>query len=123
MLDYESFRHAALRYWEKRRLWYNLALVPPALLGYAPSALSAAVGDQQRLGSAGVIGLFVLSAVGANVCYSGAYALEFFFATDDPHSRWLRSGRRFFFVAGILFGMGLAFIGGRNIHIMEYSFR
>jgi hypothetical protein len=122
MFEYQSFRRVALRYWEKRRLWYSLALVPPALLGYAPSELSAAVEDQQRIGTAGVVGLFLLSALGANICYSFAYALEFFFATEDPHSRWLRLGRPIFFVAGILFGMVLAFIGGRNIHILEYSY-
>ncbi|HSH93695.1 MAG TPA: hypothetical protein VK968_06085, partial [Roseimicrobium sp.] len=104
MIDYQSSRRVALRYWEKRRLWYNFALVPPALLGYAPSELSAAVGDQQRIGMVGVVWLFVLSALGANICYSFAYTLEFFFATEDPKSRWLRSGRPFVFVAGILFG-------------------
>ena len=123
LLDYLSFRRGATRYWEKRRLWYNLALVLPALLGYAPSDLSAAVGDQQRIGSAGVAGLFLLSAVGANVCYTFAYALEFLFATENPDARWLRIGRRFSFVSGTLFAMVLAFIGGRNIHIMEYYYR
>jgi hypothetical protein len=123
MLNYPSFRRAALHYWEKRRLWYNLALVPPALVGFAPSELSAAVGDQERIGIVGVVGLFVLSALGANICYSFAYALEFFFATEDPRSRWLRFGRPFFCAAGFLLGMMLACIGGRNIYIMQYSFR
>ena len=122
MLDYLSFRRGALRYWEKRRLWHNLALVLPALLGYAPSELSAAVGDQQRLGTAGVLGLFALSALGANICYSFAYALEFMFATDDPNARWVRVGRDLCFVFGTLFAMMLAFIGGRNIFIMEYYY-
>ena len=120
MLDYQSFRRGATRYWERRRLWYNLVLVLPALLGYAPSELSAAIGDQQRMGPIGVAGLFLLAAVGANVCYSFAYTLEFLFATDDPGARWFRIGRRLSFVAGTLFAMVLAFIGGRNIHIMEY---
>lgn len=123
MLDYQTFRRGALRYWEKRRLWYNLALILPTLLGYAPSEVSAAVGDPPRLSSAAVFGLFALSALGANICYSFAYALEFIFATEDPTSRWLAFGRRFFFVAGVLFAMMLAFIGGRNIHIMEYYYR
>jgi hypothetical protein len=120
MLDYQSLRRSATRDWESRRLWYNLALVLPALLGYAPAELSAAVGDEQRMSSVGVAGLFVLSAVGANVCYTFAYALEFLFATDNPDAGWLNDGRWLCFVLGTLFAMMLAFIGGRNISFMQY---
>lgn len=120
MRDYQAFHREAVRYWEKRRLWYNLALIVPALLGYAPSGLSAAIGDAPQLSSTAVFSFFALSALGANICYSFAYALEFIFATENPASRWLTIGRRLCLVAGILFAMVLAFIGGRNIHIMEY---
>jgi hypothetical protein len=120
MLDYQSFRRSATKYWERRRLWYNLALVFPALLGYAPSDLSAAVGDQQRLGAGVAAGLWLFSAVGVNVCFTFAYALEFLFATEDPNARWIRSGRRLCFVLGTLFGMVVAFTCARNIYILEY---
>jgi hypothetical protein len=123
MLDYSSFRRAAVRYWEKRRLWYNLALVLPAFLGYAPSVVSAGVGDRQHLGTAAVACLFLLSALGANICYSFAYALEFMFATEATDSSWLRFGRRLCFIFGTLFAMMLAFMGGQNIYYMEYYHR
>ena len=64
-----------------------------------------------------------MSAFGANVCYSFAYALEFLFGSDEPTSRWMRFGRTGTFVAGVLFAMLLALIGGRNIAGMEYYIR
>lgn len=78
------------------------------------------LGDAPQLSSAAVFGLFALSALGANICYSFAYALEFIFATEDPTSRWFTVGRRLCFVAGALFAMMLAFVVGRNIHVIEY---
>src|SRR5262245_14467652 len=69
---------------------------------------------------AGVTGLFAAEVLGANICYSFAYALEFIFATEDRNSRWLRFGRPFVFVAGVLFSVILAFVGGRNISMIEY---
>lgn len=95
----------------------------PALLGYAPSEVSAAVGDQQRIATSGVILMFIVSALGANICYTFAYALEFIFATENPNARWPRVGRKLCFVSGVTFAMALAFIGGRNIHIIEYSYK
>lgn len=121
MRDYKAYQREAFRYWERHRLWHNLTLVLPAMLGYGPSVLSAAVGDRPQLGSLEVLGLFVLSAFGANVCFSFAYAIEFVFSTDDPASRWQRLGRPLVFVSGTLFAMVLAFFGGRSIHVIEYS--
>lgn len=34
MRDYDAFRKTAIRYWERRRIFYNLALIFPALFGY-----------------------------------------------------------------------------------------
>ena len=34
MRDFNKFRHIAIRYWERRRIIYNLALVPPAIFSY-----------------------------------------------------------------------------------------
>ena len=66
--------------------------------------------------------LFILSAIGANVCYSFAYALEFLFGSDDPASRWLRFGRNVAFISGLILAMLLAAVGGRNIALMEYLY-
>lgn len=124
MSDYEAFRRRTIRYWERRRIFYNLALILPAFFGYALFAgVSAGVGDQRHLGTGSVVLLFFLSALGANICYSFGYALEFLFGSDAPDSSWLRFWRPVLIVLGTLFAMSLALAGGRNIAWMEYSFR
>ena len=120
MRDFHAFRHTAVRYWERRRIIYNLALVPPALFSYMLTAGVAYVGDPHPTLYRFLLLWFALSAIGANLCYSFAYALEFLFGSDEPASRWLRSGRTTAFVGGLLFAMFLALIGGRNIALMEY---
>jgi len=120
MRDYRTFRVCGLRYWERRRIVYNLALVLPSLFGYMVTAGVIYVGDPHETHYSYVLSLFTLSALGANVCYSFAYAMEFLFGTDDPASRWQRFGRTTIFIAGVLFGMLLALIGGRNIAELEF---
>ena len=122
MRDFHAFRRSAVRYWERRRIIYNAALVLPALVGYGLTDTLNWVGDPHRTHYGYIIPLFLVSAVGANVCYSFSYALEFLFGSDDPTSRWLRSGRTTAFVCGVLFAMLLALVGGRNIAMMEWSY-
>ncbi len=117
-----AFRQSAVRYWERWRIAYNLALLAPAVLGYYLYAgVSGGVGDLRRIGAFEVMGLFLLSAIGANLCYSFGYALEFLFGTDAPESRWLRFWRPLVTVLGTFLAMLLAAVGGRNIAWMEYS--
>lgn len=124
MRDFPVFRKATIRYWERRRIYYNLALVLPALFGYGIFAgFSAGVGDPRHFGSGIVCGLFLLATVGANICYSFGYALEFLFGSDDPNSSWIGIWRPLLIVVGTLFAMTLAVIGGRNIALIEYSLR
>lgn len=121
MQDFRGFKRGAVRYWERRRIFYNLALVPPSFLAYIFTAGIIYVGDPHKSYHSYVLFLFAGSAFGANVCYSLAYALEFLLGNDEPASRWLRSGRTTFFIAGLLFAMLLALIGGRNIALMEFD--
>jgi hypothetical protein len=124
MHDFATFRTSAILYWEKRRLFYNLALVLPALFGYFTSTeLPVAVGDRSYIGLLGLAALFLLAAIAANICYSFSYTLEFLFGTDDATGAWLRFGRRVALIAGIIFAMVLAIFGGRNIGLLEYQFR
>ena len=123
MLDYPNFKRTTIRYWERRRIVYNLALVPPAFVGYMLAAGVISVGDERPLHPLFVFFLFAVSALGANICYSFAYGLEFLFGNDDPTSRWLRYGRSTAFSAGLVFAMLLAVIGGRNIAVMEFYYR
>jgi hypothetical protein len=120
MRDFHAFRRSAVRYWERRRIIYNAALVLPALFGYMVTAGLAYVGDPHPTLYRFLLFWFSLSAIGANVCYSFAYALEFLFGSDHPTSRWLRFGRTTAFVGGVLFAMLLALVGERNIAMMEF---
>lgn len=120
MRDYSAFRKTAIRYWERRRVIYNLALALPAFVGYAVADTFNWVGDPHETHYGFVAFWLVVSAFGANICYSFAYALEFLFGCDEPTSRWIRFGRTGTFVAGVLVAMLLALIGGRNIAGMDY---
>jgi hypothetical protein len=111
---------AVIRYWERRRIIYNVALVPASLFAYLLSAGLAYVGDPHDTLYSFVMFWFALSAVGANMCYSFVYSLEFFFFTEDPASRWSRYGRAWTFIGGLAFAMILALLGGRNIAMMEF---
>ena len=64
---------------------------------------------------------FLFSAIGANVCFTFAYSLEFLFGSDVPESRWSRWGRTVVLVSGTLFAMVLAFYGGANIACVQYG--
>src|SRR5947207_7512246 len=120
MLDYHAFRHTAIGYWERRRVIYNLALLLPAWFGYGFTDTLNWVGDPHETHYSYILPWFALSAIGANICYSFAYALEFIVGSDDPGSQWIRYGRKAAFVGGVVFAMVLALIGGRNIALMEW---
>ena len=120
MGDYHAFKLAAIRYWERRRVIYNLALLLPAWFGYRFADTLNWVGDLHETHYSYILPWFALSALGANICYSFAYALEFLFGNDEPTSPWMRYGRTTAFVGGVLFAMLLAVIGGRNIAEMEW---
>jgi hypothetical protein len=123
MRDFHAFRKTAIRYWERRRIVYNITLIPPAVLAYLLQAGVAHGGDDYGLHPYYAVFLFAASALAANICYSFAYALEFLCGSDDPSSHWLRSGRTATFVAGLLVSILLALIGGRNIALMELHYR
>jgi hypothetical protein len=121
MQDYHTFKHTAIRYWERRRIIYNLLLIPPSFFAYMLTAGVMYVGDPHDTLYGFLLFWFTLSALGANAAYSLVYALEFLIDNDDPTSTWLCSGRRAVFVCGLILSMVLALVGGRNIAIMEYA--
>ena len=123
MQDYHAFRKAAIRYWERRRIMYNLALIPPSFFSFSLADTLNHVGDPHSLNYWRLLLLFGLSALGANICYSFAYALEFVLGDDDPTSRWMRFGRSAMFTAGVLFAMLLALIAAANIAHWEFYFQ
>src|SRR5258707_118460 len=109
MHDFKSYRRSAIRYWEWRRILYNLALIPSAFFSFMIcGATSGATDDVSILSTGEILRMFVLSAVGANICYSFAYVLEFLFGSNEPESRWPRWGRTTALISGILVAMVLA---------------
>src|SRR5688572_30642045 len=120
MRDYHAFKHTAIRYWERRRVIYNLALLLPAWFAYGFVDNLNWVGGPHETQYSYILPWFALSAIGANICYSFAYALEFLFGSDDPTSGWMRYGRTTAFIGGVVLAMLLACVGGRNIAMIEY---
>jgi hypothetical protein len=118
--DFGAFRKSAIRYWERRRLLYNLVLVPPSFFVYTVSITLFAAGDvEPHLAYA--FGMFGFAALCANICYSFAYAMEFFFGDENPNSKWLSSGRTTTFVLGILLSIVLAVMTAYNIAALEWD--
>lgn len=123
MSEFNEHRASAIRYWERKRIWYNLALIPPALLGYFSGTFAAVVIDEApaRLGWTAVATLFLTSAIGANICFSLAYALEFLWGSSEPNSAWIRSRRGWVWLMGTLFAMLLSLFGGRAIGLLQMA--
>ena len=123
MDDFIQFRHyrrEAIKYWERRRIIWNLLLVPPALFSYwfalqfpDPEQVSPVFGFDQ------VAMLFFAAAVGANICYCAAYIAEFLMADSNLEGGWQNGGRTAVFVAGCVIGVGLALAGGQQIAMMQ----
>lgn len=78
------------------------------------------VGDKTEVYYGFVLLMFGLYALGANLCYSFAYVLEFFFGNEHEDGRWVRIGRPVVFVGGLVLAMGLALIGGRDVALLEF---
>lgn len=123
MNDFASYRKSAIRYWERRRIGYNVLLIPSALLGYCSAAMRAAIDDAtMQFGWWTVLLMFIVHALAANYCFSLVYAAEFIFGTEDPRSLWKRWMATAVFTTGTLLSIPLAVIGGSNIGNIVYGF-
>jgi hypothetical protein len=123
MSEWREERRAAIRFWERGRLVYNVVLAIPAIGAYSLGAdMSAAIGDLPAFGTTKVARLFVEAALGANVLFTLVYALEFLLGdlTSRPTRRRIRLS---VLVFGILFGAVLAFHGGVAISNLQYPDR
>lgn len=96
----ESFRDAA-RYWEPRRVVYNLALaaVFVAWLIWAP--------DFGPFTQGGLLALFALALI-ANVCYCAAYVVELAMRHASRRRVW-QDRRWILWLAGTLFALALEY--------------
>lgn len=116
-----KFRRTAVRFWEKRRIAYNLALLPAAAFGYIPRvSICSSVGDTPVVTDRVVISVFAGYAIAANICYTFAYALEFFFGFGDEASRWNISGRRIAFFTGTALSLMLAYFAAVGVALAQF---
>lgn len=92
----------AIRYWEPRRIVYNLALAAVVLV----LAVTFWTQIRDRISFELLLALVVLAVV-ANVCYCAAYVVDLpmqLSAHDRPWRRW----RWLLWLFGVLFGAALA---------------
>ena len=104
-------KKTTIAYWERRRILYNILLVPPSLIAWQISKEFTYYIDDQtpaRLSDPAVMLALVILCISANICYCFAYVFEFFFLADEPYRFWPRPGRTVLFVLGCLLGMWLA---------------
>lgn len=116
-----QIRRAAARYWEKRRVVYNLLLVPPSIVSYGLGAMSRGGGNDSLFTTPYALLLFAMAALGANGCYSFVYTLEFWFGNRDPQSSWNVAGRPIILLSGLIMGIVLAWQGGLQIACIQYD--
>jgi len=99
-MDAQTFRESltgAIRYWEPRRLFYNVVLAAIVLIYFGinyPATKSLVSIDS-------VLFLFLLVVL-ANVAYCAAYLVDIFVSASSYRDQWRRR-RWIIFVIGLLF--------------------
>jgi hypothetical protein len=99
----------ALRYWEPRRIIYNVALA----LVVAGHVIAGWPGSRAALSTNVLLGLFFL-AVLANICYCGVYVIDLFVQFSGLRSFWVK-GRVMVLVVGTAFAAVIAHFFATNI--------
>lgn len=84
------------------------------------ASICAGVGDIPVLNDRFVFLLLLAYAVAANVCYTFAYTLEFFFGSAEVNAAWNRRGRRLAFFGGTAFAMLLAFFAAVGVAVTQF---
>lgn len=119
--DFATRKRQAIKYWERRRWIFLGLLVPPTIFFYfATSEVPAGIGDKRMLSDFQLIVVFFFAFVGANICYTFAYAVEFFFLGGSKSDGYSNGGRTLLFVIGCTFGIVLAAGTARAIAFVEY---
>jgi hypothetical protein len=83
--SFKDFAADAIRYWETRRVFYNVAL-GLVVLGHFVSNWP---GSRSVMGRDAVLGFFLL-AVLANICYCAAYVVDLFVQFSGVRGAWPR---------------------------------
>ena len=117
----ENSKGEAIQYWERRRIIWNLLLFPPSILSYLfASGVAVGTGDSPAFEWPVVAAMFCFAAVGANICYSFAYVIEFWIQETQVEAGYRQQGRTALFVLGCFLGVGLALSGGMSIAQAQY---
>ena len=120
-MTFTENKRETIKYWEKKRVTWNLLLVPPAIFSYwLASGFAVGIGDLPTFGWPMVAVMFCCSAAGANICYSFAYVVEFWIQGEQVETSYRERGRKILFVLGCFLGIGLALCGGTSIAQMQY---
>lgn len=102
-MEYFTLREAvsnAIKFWEPRRIVYNLVLAA-IVIGHMVYFLKTLAVIRSSMSFDGVLGLFLL-AVLANVAYCAAYPVDLFAQWSSYRETWLRY-RWILFVLGVTF--------------------
>lgn len=109
-------------YWEKRRVVFNLVVIAATTTIYQLRvAVSAGVGDTRYLSDLQVGALFIVAWLGANLCFSFVYAMEFLFGLSESPRAWVRSLKPVILIAGCAIGVYLSPSVARDIGGSEYT--
>lgn len=93
---------AAIRYWEPRRVIYNIVLAAVVSIYF----VIALPGSKHALSTDSILVLFIM-AVLANVAYCAAYLVDIFAQMSNFREIWF-SARWIVFVVGVIFAAVLA---------------
>jgi hypothetical protein len=99
-MDALTFRESltrAIRYWEPRRLIYNIVLAAIVLVYFGINYPA----TKSLVSVNSVLGLFILVVL-ANVAYCAAYLIDIFVSASNYRDQW-QSRRWIIFVIGLLF--------------------
>ncbi|MEM0896370.1 MAG: hypothetical protein AAGJ79_05740 [Verrucomicrobiota bacterium] len=107
----------ALRYWEPRRIGYNLAMLIVVAAFYLGSIEKGGIWVPSLLGFISVFG----AAVAANVLYSIVYPIEAFVQRSDLRQVWLGI-RWVMYSIGTLLAVGLTYYCMVILHVTSTGF-
>ncbi len=98
----------SIKYWEKKRLWYNLYLIIPTLFGFMLGlGFATGIGDPVNSNTSLMLLQFFFCAILANIAYSTAYIPDIFIQLSDFKESW-KKRRWLLFAFGCLISFPLA---------------
>ncbi|MBX2973607.1 MAG: hypothetical protein KF797_10920 [Flavobacteriales bacterium] len=104
-----AYRLQAFRYWERGRAIYLVMLAVATAIAFAQTADKGSFGTYGPFHAFGILFGWVGAFIGANVCYSVVYLLEFL-VMGSRVQQLFHSLRWILLLGGCLFGSALAWV-------------